>query len=83
MRFQIEVNGNPTNIGEKLPEVITHLNILAEQPHPMFKQNLNPQEIPLIKKWLNEIIPRLDLEDGYATYNNTLVKQEDISSFTL
>jgi len=78
----IKINGQRVNIGEPINDKIEYLNI-TYKVHPMFIQPLNPQEIPLIKQWLNQLMDNLDLADGYLTYNNTMIKQEDLVKFKL
>ncbi len=83
MKLQISINGEPINIGEPVPNKVNYFNVTCPQQHPMFRQSLAPGQSPLIKQWLNKVIANLNLEDGYATYNGTLIQQADISSFKL
>ncbi len=82
MNFQILINSKPQQIGDPLPDKITHLNII-NNTHPLFVQLLKPGKVLSVKKWLNEVIDRLELEDGYATYNELVVNQEDLNKFPL
>jgi len=82
MALQIRINSEDCQLGQDLPDKITHLNIVHTS-HPFHREVLQPGQAILIKRWLNEVMDRLELEDGYVTYNGLAVRQEDLNKFLL
>lgn len=68
------VNGQPTSIGFPLPEKITSLKIMFG-PGVMVPK----EQVPKIKKWLNLLVSKLEVER--IDVNGALVDVKDIKIF--
>lgn len=74
--LQILINNAPVQLGGQLPTVITHLNIRC-----MMRMSVNSGTASLTRKWLNDIVDKLDCD--YVEYNGVLISVDDIVKFEL
>ena len=73
--LEIILNDQPYNIGQPLPDTISscHINYMSQ-----FGQMLlvPPEQVPLIKSWLIDMISRCTCE--YLTINDTFYRVDEL-----
>ena len=70
------LNGEHHQFGSEIPEEIEYLNIHLSQ-----NMQVAPQEVPLIKQWLDKVIDNFTGE--YATFNDVSIHKSDIKKFNI
>jgi hypothetical protein len=73
--FQINLNGNPTLIGDPVPDTIEYFNVVGTQP-----THVQPGQTPVVKAWLNEVMD--NFTGTHATWNGMLIPADQLVKFT-
>ena len=73
--LEITLNNQPYQIGQPLPDTITscHIDYLSQFGQMIL---IPPEQVPLIKAWLLDMISRCTCE--YLSINNTLYLVADL-----
>ena len=71
--LEIKVNGRSIQLGSQIPQNVNYINIICDP----FPKPIPRHQGVLVSKWLWDLVQRLDNE--YLTYNNILIKKEDVN----
>ena len=77
--IQIKINHRPINIGDPIPDKIDYLDIVTIRTFQ--RQIVPPHQVPLVKKWLNDVVDALDTD--YILFNDILIPPSSLNKFSL
>jgi len=73
---QFLINGNPHQLLQPLPDVISSCAI---QYNPSVRMLFNTQQSSAVKAWFNTLIDNLSAD--YVTFNGVIIASSDLNKF--